>query len=450
MLKFVAVCVAVFVLAVGYIVVSEAGTIAALFEAFRAEPFVHKLAWLLAVLAAVVLIPAAVWLCDALIRQRRANEALELRMIGVRDSVRGLAGMEVDADAAVHHLARTDPESAIAAIADRLSEAERIADIQAKRNEVGDLQSRVDDLRTRQERLRERLAPILQQRQSIEALFSDVEAREADIGRALAEITGGEDATAIALRLESLGEFVRRSHERCGEIESEAKALAGLRQDYTDLRGRLAPFTAAKDGIKRRLKDLDDARTRLAADIEAMQQTPQGALDARVQQFTDEKRKLDDALAALELQFSTLATLRQDVETLSGKFEGALDRLAISKSGDAKARTAELSQFIKATQTRFDAVERTMVDFGQLRAKLAELQARLVPIEATDGGVADLIAQVGDLRDRLAAQIAGIETDEHGGLAARVNAFIDSKQDLEKRVSNVTEQFSRLATLRSD
>lgn len=450
MVKFVGICVVVLVLAAGFIVVSQADDIAALFAAFRAEPLTQKFAWFVIALAALALVFSALWLCDALIRQRKAADALELRLGGVQQGVRGLARSQVDADAAVHHLARSDPEAAIGAVTARLAEAERIAQVQAQRNEIGDLQSRVDELRAQQARLQERLVPVLEQRQSIERLFAELDGRENDIDRVLAEIAGADDAAAIAVRLETLAEFVRNGHERCDEIENAAKTIACLKQDHTELRARLAPYAAAKDGIKRRLKDLDEARGRVAAEIDALQQTPQGDLGARVQAFADDKKKLDDGVANLDLQFSRLATLRKDVEGLSVAFDRALDTLSLSEAGDADARAAELSQFIKATQARFDDIERNMSAFGQLRAKLGDLQSRLVPLEAKDGGVADLLAEIGDIRDRLVAKIEHIEADEHGDLAARVNTFIEAKQELEKRVSSVTEHFSKLATIRAD
>ncbi|HXW40851.1 MAG TPA: hypothetical protein VEK75_06590 [Xanthobacteraceae bacterium] len=449
MVKFVAICVGIIVLAAGFIVVSQTQDIAALFDAFSSEPLTQKLAWFVIALAWLALVPTVLWLVEALIRQRKANDALEQQLGGARQGVRGLARAQVDADAAVHHLARTDPDAAIGAITQRLAEAERIAQVQAGRNEIGDLQSRVDELRARQERLQERLAPVLEQRGAIERLFVDLDSRESNIERVLGEITGADDAAAIGVRLESLAEFVRNSHERCDEIEQAAKAVAGLKQDFIDLRARLGPHAAAKDGIKRRFKDLDEARVRLAADIDAVAQTPQGSLGARVQAFADDNNKLEQKLAAVELQSSRLATLRKDVEALAVRFDHALDALSTSEAKSADARIAELSQFVKATQARFDQIERHLAEFGQLRGKLDELQSRLVPLQAKDG-VADLIAQVGDIRDRLVAKIERIEADDSGDLAARVNTFIEAKQELEKRVSTVTEQFSKLATIRND
>ncbi len=450
MAKFVGICVVLFVLAVGLVVVNQPQDMAALFGAFRSEPLAQKLAWFLVVLIPLVLIPSALWLSDALLRQRRANAALELRLGGVRQGVRELTKSQADADAAAHHLARTDPEAAIGAVTQRLAEAERVAQVQENRNEIGDLQARVDELRAQQQALRERLVPVLEKRRAIEQLFADLEGRENDIERSLAEIASGDDATAIEVRLNNLMEFVRRGHERCDEIDHAAKTIGSLKDDFIELRARLEPHAAEQDGIKRRVKDLSGAQEKLAANIEALQQTPQGSLAVRVQAFADDKKKLEDGVANLEMQLSRLTTLRKDVEGVSANFDRALDLVSTSGAGDADRRLAELSQFVKATQVRLDEIERSTATVGQLQARLGDLQSRLVPLESSDGGVADLITRVAEIRDRLVAKIERIEADENGDLATRVNAFLETKQELEKRVSTVNEHFSKLATIRND
>jgi chromosome segregation ATPase len=450
--KFVVGCVVLFVLALGYIVLTQAQDISALFEAFRAESLGHKLAWLLIVLIALALIPTVLWLCDSLIRQRQAAAALELRLGGVRQSVRELARSQVDAESGVHHLSRTDPEEAIGAMQQRLAEAERVAQVQHGRNETGDLQTRVEDVRAQQQALRERLSPLLEKRRSIEQLFADLDGRQSDMDHALAEIAGGDDALALDLRLKELVEFVRRGHERCDEIDRASKTVAGLKDDFVALRGRLAPLAAVEDGVLRRVKELSEARDQLAADIESLQQTPQGSLVARVQSFIEDKRRLDDGVTNLDVQFSRLAGLRESVDDLFGNFERALTTLSISDevAGDGDARVEEVGEFIKATQAQVDEIERKVLVFGQLRSKLGDLQSRLVPLESKDGGVADLIGQVGGIRDRLTARVKHLEKDESGELAERVKTLAEAKEELEERVATVNEHFSKLATIRSD
>jgi hypothetical protein len=55
-----------------------------------------------------------------------------------------------------------------------------------------------------------------------------------------------------------------------------------------------------------------------------------------------------------------------------------------------------------------------------------------------------------DIRDRLLAKIRQIEEDDDGGLAERVAKFSETRRELEERVSSLTEQFSKLATIRRD
>jgi uncharacterized coiled-coil DUF342 family protein len=61
-----------------------------------------------------------------------------------------------------------------------------------------------------------------------------------------------------------------------------------------------------------------------------------------------------------------------------------------------------------------------------------------------------LIEELRQIRDRLFAKIRQIDEDEDGGLAERVKKFSETKRELEERVSSLTEQFSKLATIRRD
>jgi chromosome segregation ATPase len=449
-----AVCGALFVLALAFLVLAEGREAGEMLNAFRSQSLVSKLAWAVIVLVPLILVPAAVWLGETLVRQRQAAHALELRLDGVRQGVKTLVKSQVEAEAAVHHLARTDPEDAMSAMKQRLTEAERFAQIQTGRNEIGDLSSRVEEIRAQQQALQARLAPVLEKRRSIDQLFTELDSRQNDIEHTLAEISGGNDAVALDISLKKMMEFVRQSHERCDDIERASKVIAGLHEDFAELQTRLAPFAAPDDGIVKRVKELSATRDRLAQDVGSLEQTPQGTLAARVQKFAEDRNLLDDRLSQLDAQFSKLATLRGDIASLSTHFDHALDALADPKvevgAADIDARIEELVTFIEATQAHLDEIERRAGAFGQLKTKLGELQSRLLPLEADQGGVVTLIEELRQIRDRLFAKIRQIDEDEDGGLAERVKKFSETKRELEERVSSLTEQFSKLATIRRD
>ena len=450
--KLVGICVVLFMLAVGVLIVTGGPDLAALFAALRAAPLLEKVAWTVIVLVPLVLLPSAVWLCDTLVRQRKAAQALELRLDGVRQGTKELAKSQLDAEAALHHLARTDPEDAIGAMQQRLTEAERTALVQQQRNAIGDLQSRVDAIRGQQQGLKERLAPVLDNRRAIERMFLELDTSQNDVERALAEIASGDDATALDLRLKNLTQFVRQCHDRCDGIETASKTVASLKEAYAELHTRLAPFAAAKGGVTDRVKDLSEARDVLAADIDTLQRTPQGPLAERVKGFIDDKTRLDDGVAQLDAQFAKLAVLHDDIDGLMEKLENALGIISPDTDGkaDIDARIKAVATFAATTQEKLKDIEDRLAVFGQLKGKLGELQSRLVPLEAGDSGVLSLVAQVQDVRDKLALRIARLEAGEGGDLAERVKTFTDAKRELEERVSVVTDHFSKLATVRKD
>jgi DNA repair exonuclease SbcCD ATPase subunit len=462
-----------FVLAVGYLALGEGREAAALLEAFWSQPLLSKAAWAIVVLVPIVLVPAALWLGATLVRQRQAAQALELRLGGVRESVKALAKPQTDAEAAVHHLVRTDPEDAIVTMQQRLTEAERFVQIQQSRSEAGNLAARVEQLRAQQQALQERLAPVLEKRRSIEQLFMELGTRQSDIERGLAEVAGADDAVVIDAGLKNMTDFVRRSHQRCDDIEPALKVISGLKEDCAELQARLAPFAAVEDGVVGRVEELSAMRDRLNEEIGALERTPQGPLVERVQMFADERRQLDDRLSQLNAQFAKLGRLRTDVTSLFANFDRALDVLSVASEAegggaigftaardalpaaagqagaqDVDARVAVLAAFIEATQSHLDEIERKAVAFAQMKIKLGDLQSRLLPLEAADGGVANLIEELKDIRHRLLARISQIEEDDDGSLATRVQRFTETKRELERRVSSLTEQFSKLAAIR--
>jgi chromosome segregation ATPase len=230
-----------------------------------------------------------------------------------------------------------------------------------------------------------------------------------------------------------------------------------------------------EDGVLGRVEELSAMRDRLAEEIGALERTPQGPLAERVQMFANEEQQLDDRLSQLNAQFAKLARLRTDITALFASFNRALDVLSLetadegvgaigftpareaspATAGSATAqdidgRVAELAAFIEATQFHLDEIERKAVAFAQMKTKLGDLQSRLLPLEAADGGVANLIGELKDIRHRLIAKIRQIEEDDDGDLAARVQRFAETERELEKRVASLTEQFAKLAMLRKD
>jgi chromosome segregation ATPase len=472
--RFVGVSVALFVLAVAFVVVAQGSEMAGLVGAFRSEPLLHKIAWAVIVLVPLIMLPFAVWLWDRLLRQRQAATALEGRLDGVRGDVKDLAKAQTSAEADVQHLTRTDPEDAIAALQQRVTEADRFAQIQQSRHEMNGLESRVAALRDQQRKLKERLAPVLDTRRKIEQLFAELDSHQSDIDRSLAEVASGDDGTALDIRLKNLNEFLKQGSMRCDQIEQASNTIATLNEAYASLRTRLAPLMKTEDGIASRVRQLSGDRDVLATNLEALERTPEGPLAERVQKLVDEKKKLDDGILHLSLKFSTLGSLRRDVASLFTSLERTLDALAISSNGVGAngtsahgagangaganwsavaaidARVDELSQFVKKTEGQFNDIESRVVVFGELKKRLDDIQSRLLPLESAESGVVKLADELRELRDDLVVRIRRVEGGEEGDLAARVKIFSEAKTELEDRVASLADQFTKLATIRKD
>jgi chromosome segregation ATPase len=453
--RLVIICVALFVVAAALVILNQSQDLVALYNAYLAQPLLNQIIWAVVLLVPFVLLPSTVLMWDGLSRHRKTSDALKQRLEGVRQDAQDLTKAQTDVDASLRHLTRTDPEEVLGAAQHRLVEAERMAQVQHGRSENPDLQSRVDDIRKQQQALKDRLAPVLERRRSIEQLFAELDSRQHDIDRSLAEIFHGDDATAVDLHLKNLADFVKRGQGRCDDIERASKTLIGLKDDLTGIDARIAPFADKEGGLQSRLRDMADARDKLAAGLDALQQTPEGPLAERVQKFAGDKKQFEDGLAHIDTQFSKLISLRQDVGALFANFHRSLDSLQVAKTNGGGAaevdtRVDELRQFIDATQARFDDMERRLVTFGQLRTKLDELQTRLAPLEADPGGVISIINELKQVRDSVIAKIRSLEESDEGDLTERVKKLADAKRELEERVHALSEQCIRLATLRKD
>ena len=96
------------------------------------------------------------------------------------------------------------------------------------------------------------------------------------------------------------------------------------------------------------------------------------------------------------------------------------------------------------TQDELKDIEDRLAVFGQLKAKLGELQSRLVPLEAGDGGVLSSSPRYRTSATSSPCRSRASKRGEGGDLAERVKTFTDAKRELEERVSMVTDHFSQV------
>jgi chromosome segregation ATPase len=451
---FVGVCSVLFLGAVGFLLLTLGGTLTPLLDAVRPLPPVQKFAWAVVVAVPFVLLGAAIWLSDRLMRQRRATSALERRLGVVSGEVQGLARSQADVDAMVNYLARTDPEDAVSGLQRRISEAERFTQLQQSRNEVDDLQSRVDDIRNQQQALKERLDTVAEKRRSIEQLFMELDRNQNDIERTLSDIEGEEDRADLDNHLRRLAEFIKGTHYRFEQIERGLATLLQQKNEFRALQTRLAPLEAEQGGIRSLIQELNDLSETLSGNLGDLEKLPEGSLTEGVNRLAERGQAAAERVAALDEEFSRLATIRRDIGGLFVNLGHALDALAGSEGNEdgsnLGARLREVSQFIAGTQSRFEDIERAMRTLAQMKMEIDGLQTRLAPLESEQDGIKHRIDDLRSRRDQLVARIRRLERDDEGALDERVQLFTESKRELEARVTSLNEEFSKLAAIRKD
>jgi chromosome segregation ATPase len=451
---FVAVCTVVIVGAAGFVLITFGGSADPLLTAFRSMPDPQKAAWGALAVAFVAMMPAAIWLSDKLVKQRKATKALEMRLDGVRQDVSGRDKAQADAESKVNYLVRTDPEDRIAGLQHRITEADRYAQMQHSRSEVGDLQARVDAIHSQQDILKERLDTALDRRREVETLFTDLDRRQSDIERAIADIEAGYDATDIEVHLRKLAEFIKATHARFDIVEQAKTTLLDQKGAFGALKTRLAPLEDEHSGVRGLIRELHEFAAALSSSIDGLEQSHEGSLRQRLTTFAERKNELAQRVAGLDEQLLSLAGIRKDIYALFANVARALNSLSQiegdESGGNIDERLGEVSAFINATQLRFDEVERALGVLAQLKEGFGGLQARLVPLEAEDSGVKHVLDNLRDIRDQLARRIDGLERDDECALVERVKKFDDNKKELEDRVASLNEQFSRLASIRKD
>ncbi len=170
--------------------------------------------------------------------------------------------------------------------------------------------------------------------------------------RALGGLSNAKDAHGapdIDARIADVTQFIGQTQSRFDDIERRVISFTELKARLGELQARLMPLESADSGVVKLVNDLQDI----------------------------------------------LAELRKDVGGFVASFERALGALSNVKDAqgapDIDARIADVTQFIGQTQSRFDDIERRAITFTELKARLGELQTRLVPLESADSGVVKLV-----------------------------------------------------------
>jgi chromosome segregation ATPase len=324
MQNFVAVCIAVLLLAAGLTIFNAGFDQSALAAMFMSLPLVQQIALGVVGLASALLLGTALLQSDRLARQRKTIASLTDRIDGVRRSGRELGEVQTSLDAVLQRAVGSDPEEALTTLSKKLTEAERATSLQQSHNEAVDMESRADDIRRRQQALRGRLGEVFDKRRLVEPIFGELKERQNIIERSLQDFEKGEGEKSLETHLAELTEFVRRTEDRFQAFDQGLVTLDRIKTEIMRLQGCVAPLESPDTGIKHVIQDVSRVRDQLTGALDRLEQDGDLKVSQRVQELADKTREFEQRVASLCDHFVMLEAVRTDIGILFTRLNVAL------------------------------------------------------------------------------------------------------------------------------
>ena len=220
---------------------------------FAALPGPQRFALGAIIFAALALIGSSAWQAFSLAHQ---NKLLRDRLRGLRQGI--LAGHESQKqfDAAVQHLADSDPEEAIGSLQKMLTDTEQRAAEQHSRSESVDMQDRLSDIRRRQLELRETIGAVGAKRRVVEPVFGELKDRQRQLERSLTELEIDDQKNNLAVRLNELETGVSLIRTRQGALQDALETLNRFKEELGKSQAELVPLRSPDAGLNALIAEL--------------------------------------------------------------------------------------------------------------------------------------------------------------------------------------------------
>jgi chromosome segregation ATPase len=422
--------------------------------ALQALPPSQQVAVGLIALMALSLIASAIWQSRRLAHQEKYFKSLHGGLGGTQKAIVLADGSQKDFDAAVQHLVSSDPEEAISVLQKQLKETEQRAAQQRGRNQAVDMQERLDEIRRRQQALREQIGEVAEKRRVIDPVFAELKDRQRQLERSLDKIETDDQNDNIADRMRELDAKVVLIHARHKALQDSFTTLQRFREEMTRAQAELVPLQEPEAGIRGLLAELHTHRDRLVKSIEQLESSEGERVSARVEALDSAKRDAEERIIRLEGSHAILDVIRRDFLDLKKRQDDlalAFAEVETDSSGRSLAdRLSGLDEFSAQTRVRLRTLQESLTTLGRYRKDLANSQAEVAPLQASEEGINALIAELNNRRIELMRTLDELEFSGGEKLGARVDALAASKRETEQRIAQVREYFARLDSIRND
>jgi hypothetical protein len=397
------------------------------------------------------LIGSSVWQTYGLARQ---NRLLRDRLRGLREGINAAHGAQNHFDAALLHLADSDPDEAISSLQKAVTETEQRAVVQRGRTESVDMRDRLDDIRRRQQKLREMIGEVAEKRRVIEPVFGELKDRRRQLERSLTELEIDDDKNNLADRLKELDQNVSLILARQNSLQQSLATLNRFKEELDKSQAELVPLRSPQAGINALIDELRLQRDQLNITLDELESSGDDKLASRVEALSRSKLEIEQRVARVDDCFNILDTIRLDFEELRERqahLQRALAEVETDASGKSLIdRQNALNEFVIQSRLRLGALQESLATLNQFKEELARSQAGLVPLQAPVFGIEALIGEVNAGRDLLTRTLGEIEFNGDEKLSSRVEALAGNKHAIDERIARVFENFQMLDAMRKD
>jgi myosin heavy subunit len=418
---------------------------------FAGLPMPQRIAAGVLLVLALVLIGATAWRIS---RQDRRLTTLRERLKKTREDVVVAHALQNHLDATVQHLIESDPREAVAALNDKLGEAEKRALLQQGRNESTDMHDQLAEIRRRQQALRDMVGKVAEQRRAVEPVFTEIRDRQNQLERALHDLETDDRKNNLGDRLKEIARDVTTLLGRVNTVQDVFATLNQYKEDLAKSQAELVPLRSSEAGINALIGELSVSHERLAKSIDELETSGEAPLGTRVETLSQNKLEIEQRLARIDDSFNILKSIRLEFEEL-GQRQAQLDRaLAEVETGpDGTSlvdRQNALNEFVVQSRQRLGVLQETLATLNTFKTELSKSQADVVPLKAPVFGIEAIIAEVSSTRDLLARTLGEIEASGDVTLASRVETLTKSKREVEERLARIFDNFNTLDALRKD
>jgi chromosome segregation ATPase len=192
------------------------------------------------------------------------------------------------------------------------------------------LSSRVEALSREKLEIEQRVARVDDEFNILNAIrldFEELRERQAHLQRSLAEIEMDRGGNSLTDRQNALNEFVIDSRVRLKTLQDTFTTLSQFKNELAESRAGLVPLQAPVFGIEALIGEVHTIRDLLSKTLDEVELSGDDKLSSRVEALCKSKREIEERMASVFENFTTLDSLRKDIGGIFATIRGTLNRI---------------------------------------------------------------------------------------------------------------------------